>query len=113
MEETVAIATIDEISNGRVNRFLTEVARHSDNPDLVWQKSLMIADQVIKKLTDRQRVVPASPRPRPIRRSPTNCRRCRRCGRAAAASMKPQKRSRRSISKWIAAGPWNRRWVAD
>jgi hypothetical protein len=57
IEQTVAIATTDEISNGRVNRFLIEVARQSDNPDLVWRKSLMIADQVMKKLTDRQRVV--------------------------------------------------------
>jgi aminopeptidase N len=57
IEQTVAIATTDEISNGRVNRFLIEVARQSDNPDLVWQKTLMIADQVMKKLTDRQRVV--------------------------------------------------------
>ena len=57
IEQAVAIATTDEIANGRVHRFLIEVARQSDNPDLVWQKSLTIADQVMKKLTDRQRVV--------------------------------------------------------
>ena len=40
IEQNVKIALTDEISNGRVNRFLIQLAVQSNDPELVWKTVL-------------------------------------------------------------------------
>jgi aminopeptidase N len=54
IEETVGITTTDEITAGRVNRFIAGVAASSDNPELVWKLFLAKRKAVLKKLTPMQ-----------------------------------------------------------
>jgi aminopeptidase N len=51
---TVAITHTDEISAGRVNRFIAGAASASDNPDLVWKLFLPDRKLVLDKLTPEQ-----------------------------------------------------------
>jgi aminopeptidase N len=52
--ETVGIAETDEITAGRVNRFIGAAAYSSDNPELVWKLFLSKRKAVLKKLTPMQ-----------------------------------------------------------
>jgi aminopeptidase N len=52
--ETVGITQTDEISAGRVNRFIARAAAASDNPDLVWKLFLPKRKAVLKRLTAMQ-----------------------------------------------------------
>jgi len=52
--ETVDITQTDEISAGRVNRFIGAAAAASDNPDLVWKLFLPKRKAVAAKLTPMQ-----------------------------------------------------------
>jgi hypothetical protein len=52
--ETVDITQTDEISAGRVNRFIGAAAGASDNPDLVWKLFLPKRKAVAAKLTPMQ-----------------------------------------------------------
>ncbi len=52
--ETVDITQTDEISAGRVNRFIGAAAASSDNPDLVWKLFLPKRKAVAAKLTPMQ-----------------------------------------------------------
>ena len=52
--ETVAITTTDEITAGRVNRFIAAAAASSDNPDLVWKLFLPKRKAVLAKLSAQQ-----------------------------------------------------------
>jgi len=54
IEETVGITETDEITAGRVNRFIAGVAGSSDNPELVWKLFLAKRKAVLKKLTPMQ-----------------------------------------------------------
>ncbi|HEX4504095.1 MAG TPA: M1 family metallopeptidase, partial [Alphaproteobacteria bacterium] len=54
IEETVGITETDEITAGRVNRFIAGVAASSDNPELVWKLFLAKRKAVLKKLTPMQ-----------------------------------------------------------
>ena len=50
IDESVRIALTDEISNGRVNRFLIELAQQSSNPDLVWKDVLAVRAPILAKV---------------------------------------------------------------
>ncbi len=52
--ETVGITETDEITAGRVNRFIAGAASSSDNPELVWKLFLAKRKAVLKKLTPMQ-----------------------------------------------------------
>jgi aminopeptidase N len=54
IEETVGITQTDEISAGRVNRFIGAAAGASDNPELVWKLFLAKRKAVMGKLTPMQ-----------------------------------------------------------
>jgi aminopeptidase N len=54
IKQTVAIAGTDEITAGRVNRFLAGAAASSDDPDLVWKLLQPEREAVIGKLTGQQ-----------------------------------------------------------
>jgi aminopeptidase N len=53
--QTVDITQTDEISNGRVNLFITGAASASDDPDLVWKLFLPGRKSVLDKLSTQQR----------------------------------------------------------
>jgi aminopeptidase N len=55
VEQNVAIALTDEISNGRVNRFLMQVAEKSNDPDLVWKAVLAHRTPILEKLPTGRR----------------------------------------------------------
>jgi aminopeptidase N len=55
IEETVGITQTDEITAGRVNRFIGAAAAASDNPELVWKLFLGKRKAVMDKLTPMQR----------------------------------------------------------
>ena len=59
--ETVGITETNEITAGRVNRFIGAAAASSDNPELVWKLFLAKRKAVMDKLTPMQRagVLPA------------------------------------------------------
>jgi len=50
IDESVRITLTDEISNGRVNRFLIELAQQSSNPDLVWKDVLAMRAPILAKV---------------------------------------------------------------
>jgi len=50
IDENVKIALTDEISNGRVNRFLIQVALQSNDPALVWKDVLPERAPIFVKL---------------------------------------------------------------
>ncbi len=52
--ETVAISQTNEISAGRVNRYIGAAAGASDNPDLVWKLFLPKRKAVLDRLTPAQ-----------------------------------------------------------
>jgi aminopeptidase N len=52
--ETVGITETDEITPGRVNRFIGAAAAASDNPELVWKLFLAKRKAVLQKLTPMQ-----------------------------------------------------------
>jgi aminopeptidase N len=52
--ETVDIAGTDEISAGRVNRYIAAAAGASDNPELVWKLFLPKRKAVVDRLTPMQ-----------------------------------------------------------
>ncbi len=54
--DTVGITQTDEISAGRVNRFITGASAASDNPDLVWKLFLPQRKGVEDSLTEEQAV---------------------------------------------------------
>ncbi len=54
IEETVGITETDEVTAGRVNRFIGAAAYSSDNPELVWKLFLAKRKAVLKKLTPMQ-----------------------------------------------------------
>jgi aminopeptidase N len=62
MAQTVDITQTDEISNGRVNLFISAAAANSDNPDLMWKLFLPKRKAVLDKLAPEQqdRLMPAS-----------------------------------------------------
>ncbi|HMA49880.1 MAG TPA: hypothetical protein VKP60_09015, partial [Magnetospirillaceae bacterium] len=49
-DEAVKIGLTDEISNGRVNRFLLEEMRQADDKSRVWQDILAIRGPLLAKL---------------------------------------------------------------
>jgi hypothetical protein len=53
--ETVGIAETNEITAGRVNRFIGAAAASSDNPELVWKLFLGKRKAVMDRLTPMQR----------------------------------------------------------
>jgi aminopeptidase N len=55
IDKSVAIARTDEISNGRVNRFVIEAAQESGDPDRVWADLLANPDPVLAKLPEDRR----------------------------------------------------------
>jgi aminopeptidase N len=58
IDETVGIALTDEISNGRVNRFLARAAADGDDPDRVWRDVLPVADTIAKKMVHPEDLLP-------------------------------------------------------
>ncbi len=54
IEETVGITQTNEITAGRVNRFIGAAAYSSDNPELVWKLFLAKRKAVLEKLTPMQ-----------------------------------------------------------
>jgi hypothetical protein len=52
--ETVGITETDEITAGRVNRFIGAAAASSDHPELVWKLFLAKRKAVLQKLTPMQ-----------------------------------------------------------
>jgi aminopeptidase N len=48
--ESVRIALTDEISNGRVNRFLIQLAQQSSDPDLVWKELVAERAPILAKV---------------------------------------------------------------
>jgi aminopeptidase N len=50
IDESVKIALTDEISNGRVNRFLIQLAQQSSDPGLVWKDVLAERAPILAKL---------------------------------------------------------------
>jgi aminopeptidase N len=52
--ETVGITRTNEITAGRVNRFIGAAAASSDNPELVWKLFLAKRKAVLQKLTPMQ-----------------------------------------------------------
>jgi aminopeptidase N len=50
IDQNIKIALTDEISNGRVNRYLIQVARHSSDPELVWKDLLAERGPILVKL---------------------------------------------------------------
>ena len=50
IEQNVKIALTDEISNGRVNRFLIQLAVQSNDPELVWKTVLAERAPIVVKL---------------------------------------------------------------
>ena len=54
-DEAVKIALTDEVSNGRVGRFLFEVMRQSDDQPRVWRDILAIRGTLLPKLPDEFR----------------------------------------------------------
>jgi aminopeptidase N len=55
IDQTVAIALTDEISNGRVNRFVIQAANASDDPDRVWADVAANPDPILTKLSEFSR----------------------------------------------------------
>jgi aminopeptidase N len=55
IDQTVAIALTDEISNGRVNRFVIHAAQASDDPDRVWADLIANPDPILTKLSEFSR----------------------------------------------------------
>ena len=55
IDQSVAIALTDEISNGRVNRFVAKAAAQSDDPDRVWSDAVANPAPILDKLTDDDR----------------------------------------------------------
>ena len=51
IEQNVKIALTDEISNGRVNRFLIQLALQASDPDLVWKDVLAERAPILAKLS--------------------------------------------------------------
>ena len=47
---SIKIALTDEISNGRVNRFLIQLAQQSSDPGLVWKDVLAERTPIVAKL---------------------------------------------------------------
>jgi len=55
IDQSVAIALTDEIANGRVNRFVYQVAAASDDPDRVWNDVLANPAPILAKLSEAGR----------------------------------------------------------
>jgi aminopeptidase N len=55
IDQSVAIALTDEISNGRVNRFVVQVANSSDDPDRVWADVAANPEPILTKLSEFSR----------------------------------------------------------
>jgi hypothetical protein len=52
IDQAISIALTDEMSNGRVNRFLQTLAENADDPGRVWNGVLAIHEKVIAKLSE-------------------------------------------------------------
>jgi aminopeptidase N len=50
IDESIKIALTPEISNGRVDRYLIQLAQHSSDPDLLWKDLLAERTPIIAKL---------------------------------------------------------------
>jgi aminopeptidase N len=50
IDESVKIALTDEIANGRVNRFLVQLAQQSSDPGRVWSDVLAVRAPIVAKL---------------------------------------------------------------
>jgi len=61
VDQNVRIALTDEIANGRVNRFLIQVAQKSSDPDLVWKAVVAARAPILEKLPlgPREALLPA------------------------------------------------------
>jgi aminopeptidase N len=55
IDQSVAIALTDEISNGRVNRFVIHAAEASDDPDRVWADVVANPEPILTKLSEFSR----------------------------------------------------------
>ncbi|MGB8843031.1 MAG: M1 family aminopeptidase [Aliidongia sp.] len=55
IDQSVAIALTDEISNGRVNRFVIHAAEASDDPDRVWADVVANPEPILAKLSEFSR----------------------------------------------------------
>jgi hypothetical protein len=55
IDQDMQIALTGEIANGRVDRFLLEVAHESNRPDLVWHTLLGVRAGILGKLSAEQR----------------------------------------------------------